>query len=343
MSKAKLLEKLIKYGVSGSGLRVDQLEILLKKLKKYPEIEYEGREEIEYYPIDVDSCPKEEIKRKLKRNGWCVVDVPNWDNKYKDDFEEIIESFCPFRFDDPNTWMAKNLPPHINGILKNDLGHTELQWELREKMIPVFSEIYDTEDLLCSFDSMNLSFKRRNDAHGKLHVDQDYTTKDLECYQGVVNLVDNSDLDGGFLVLHKSHLVFDEYLETNPRNMFGWREMNMGNPLLKDLKLYKINLKAGQAVIWNSKTIHTNCQPLSDNLRCAVYISMMSREGAYEEDIEKRIKYFEEKRITNHWSYFGLKVNPKNPIRWCNNPRAPVSLNIDNLNDIQKRLVGYDV
>ena len=124
--------------------------------------------------------------------------------------------------------------------------------------------------------------------------------------------------------------------------MFGWRPMNMADPLAKDLTVYKINLKEGQACIWDSKTIHCNCQPLGERLRACVYVSMLPRENATEKDLEKKIAYFEDKRLTCHWSYgVSMTLNPKNSRYGDTNPRAPTSLNIRQLNEIQRGLVGY--
>jgi hypothetical protein len=341
MAKAELLRKLKIYDVSTSGLRLKELEILYSALKKTEDIDYDKPEYIEYIPVDVKSS--EDIKGDLKRKGWAVVDVPNWDSTYKNQFQDIIESFCPFKFNDSSTWLSKNLPYNLHGIMKYDLGHTNLQWEIRENMIPIFEEIYDTNELLCSFDSMNLSFKRKGDANGWFHVDQNYKVREMDCYQGVVNLVDNSDLDGGLIIVDKSHRIFDEYMDNHPKTMFGWRPVNIADPLVKDLKVYKINLKEGQACIWNSKTCHTNCQPLSSNLRMATYVSMLPRENCPDKDFGKKIKYFEEKRVTNHWAHTGVTCNPKTSRYGDCNPRAPASLNIKELNEIQRGLVGYEM
>ncbi len=339
MSKAQLLKKLEKYEVSTSGLKVSELQILYEALKRTEDIDYEKPEFVEYTPIDVRSS--EDPRRDLKRRGWAVVDVPGWDRTYKDSFQEIIESFCAFRFSDSSTWVSKNLPYNLHGIFKYDLGHTNLQWEIRENMIPVFEEIYDTSELLCSFDSMNLSFKRKTDANGWFHVDQCYKTKDMSCYQGVVNLLDNSDLDGGLILVDKSHRIFDEYMESHPKTMFGWRPINIADPLVKDLRVYKINLKEGQACIWDSKTTHCNVQPLGEQLRACVYVSMLPAIGCPEKDLERRLNYFEDRRLTNHWSYNQMTVNPRNSRYGNTNPRAPPSLNIKELNEVQKGLVGY--
>lgn len=351
MSKAKLIKKLEKYDVKTTGLRVDQLKTLLKDLKEVEDLVYEDPEDLDFEPLTLPSSSlrssetsvsSTNIKKDLEKNGYCVVDVPKWTGNEENEMKEIIESFTPFRLDDKSTWKAKNLPSSLHGILKHDLGHTKLQWDLRLKMKSVFAELYDTDDLLCSFDSVNISLPGKPSAPF-YHVDQNRDNRDMECYQSIVNLRDNGDNDGGLLVVHGSHKIFDQYLDSHPKFGYYWNLVQMGDPLVKDLPLYKINLKAGQACIWSSKTIHCNTKPTGENLRLAVYVSMLPKKGCSEKDLEKRINYFETGRITNHHAYGRqFKANGKSDMRGSQVHRAPKSLDFKDLNKEQRQLVGYD-
>jgi ectoine hydroxylase-related dioxygenase (phytanoyl-CoA dioxygenase family) len=158
-----------------------------------------------------------------------------------------------------------------------------------------------------------------------------------------VNLRDNGDTDGGLLLVHKSHKIFETYLENHPKFGYHWNLVQMGDPLIRDLPIYKINLKAGQACIWSSSTIHCNFIDKKSDLRLAIYVSMMPRDGCSEKDLEKRIKYFETGRITNHDCYGRrFKANGKSDMRGSQVHRAPKSLDFKDLNKEQRSLVGYD-
>lgn len=340
---AQLKEKLKKYKVSTNGLLKAELEELLENLKEKKDIEYPDPDEVVYHPIS----PKvhQDLKKRLEKHGWCVSEVPGFDKSYVDEFKEIIESFCPFRFDDPSTWLGKNLPANLHGIFKQDLGHTKMQWRLREACIPIFEEIYGTDDLLCSFDSLNLSYSRKNDKTDSwFHWDQSRANRELKCYQGVVNFLPNGKDDGGLLLVDKSHLVYQDYLDNHPKGGYGWFRVSMGDPLFEELDVLKINLQPGQICIWDSKTLHCNMQCQRKSLRMAAYVSMMPRADCDQKTLDKRIKAFEDGKLTNHWchtrQFCVLPMTSRFP---TNNPRAPDSLNAKKLNKKQKRLVGYDV
>ena len=71
----------------------------------------------------------------------------------------------------------------------------------------VFSELWGTNELLSSFDSINLARPGKNEAAGLgwLHVDQAPLRRGLFCIQGLVNLVDvGPDTTGG---LPQEHLA----------------------------------------------------------------------------------------------------------------------------------------
>ncbi len=56
----------------------------------------------------------------------------------------------------------------------------------------VFSALYGTNELLSSFDSINVVRPGPDDGEGWLHVDQAPLRRGMYCIQGLVNLVDVS-------------------------------------------------------------------------------------------------------------------------------------------------------
>jgi hypothetical protein len=102
-------------------------------------------------------------------------------------------------------------------------------------IIRVFEQIWGTDDLIASFDGMNVSLPinpktGRSDIEKTTpwpHIDQDPRTCDhLELYQGIANLSPNGPDDGGLVVLAGSHKLHQQFYEENldgewPGNEFG--------------------------------------------------------------------------------------------------------------------------
>lgn len=342
---AELKAKLEKYGVKTAGLLKADLEEILTRVQSQEETYYDSPEFIECVPMGGAILNMIRAKAQLQKQGYTIIKIPGWSDRYVTAFKELIESNFPFRFDDPRTWLTKNLPFNLHGIFKYEMGHTKFHWDIRELCYPIFVDLFDgEEDLLCSFDSLNVSYPRRGNADAWLHLDTDRRTKHMQCYQGVVNFLPNGPHDGGLIVVEKSHLVLDEYLAKHPTEGVGWTQVQMGDPLLKDLNVYKICLNPGEICIWDSRTIHCNMQPQSDNLRMACYVSMQPRSYATDKQIEKRIAAFEAGRLTGHWvggSLFGI-----NSGRYANtglHVQENVNVSYEDLNPLQRRLVGYKV
>jgi len=69
-------------------------------------------------------------------------------------------------------------------------------------VVDAFAKVYDTEDLIVSFDGVNLAFPR-TDLKANTpwpHQDQDPEKPGFRCLQGLVNLLPNGDNDGGLIV-----------------------------------------------------------------------------------------------------------------------------------------------
>lgn len=350
LTKSELSLAITKLGYEvPKGLKKDQLKDIYLSLKKKGETIYSMPEEIEYHPFNPRSFTYDNprAKKYLEKNGFVVYQIPNFDPTYIDRFKEFVQDHwdpktqkdCPFDFEDPKTWKSSNLPILLNGIFKHGAAHMDWFWDLREQCIPIFSQVYGTDDLLSSFDGLNLSFKKREPSHSWIHCDCPREMRDYLCYQGVVNFLPNGDDDGGLLIVKSSHQIYDNYLEAHPTSGYGWYTIQMGDPLLASLPIYKINLQPGEICLWNSKTFHCNMQPLSDNLRMAAYVSMIPRSTATSEDLEKRIKAFEEGKGTGHWQCGpAFKTLPTISRYGGYRPRK---IEKPKLNNIQKRLVGY--
>ena len=91
-------------------------------------------------------------------------------------------------------------------------------WGVRSEpgVIGAFEKIFNTDDLLVSFDAVNVSLagrlgKKNEEFKPWAHQDQDPERPGFRCIQGFVNLLPNGDNDGGLMVLKGGHLVSEEY------------------------------------------------------------------------------------------------------------------------------------
>jgi hypothetical protein len=69
--------------------------------------------------------------------------------------------------------------------------------------LQVFAELYGTNELLSSFDSINLMKPGIDASGGWLHVDHAPLKKGCQCIQGLINMVDvGPDTTGGLLCIY---------------------------------------------------------------------------------------------------------------------------------------------
>ncbi|CDR41366.1 RHTO0S06e01178g1_1 [Rhodotorula toruloides] len=136
-----------------------------------------------------------------------------------------------YKRDDPSTIKEECLPIiHQKGLLQAyGFPHESFTWGVRSEpgVIGVFEKLFNTEDLLASFDAVNVSLPNRRDlppVKPWAHQDQDPLRPGFRCIQGFVNLNPCGDNDGGLMVLKGGHLISKEYHETfkNEEQEFRW-------------------------------------------------------------------------------------------------------------------------
>jgi hypothetical protein len=98
------------------------------------------------------------------------------------------------------------------------ISHESFTWAVRQEpgVIDAFEKVYDTEDLIVSFDSVNIGFPNRKDVKPNTpwpHQDQDPAKPGFRCLQGLVNLLPNGPEDGGLIVCKGAHLLSEEFHE----------------------------------------------------------------------------------------------------------------------------------
>lgn len=284
-------------------------------------------------------------RKHLIEYGWSVVKINNWNDQFINDYFSWLESCCSnFNRWDINTWTDNNLPPRLFGVIKHWLGHTHWQWKIRELCLPIFEHIWQTKELLCSFDggcflpSIGNSITFKN----WFHVDQPRDVDNFCSVQGIVNFVSNGANDGGLVLLENSHLVFSKYMNDHQAEGIVWGKTDITDPYLSDKQMIKICAQAGEIILFDSRIFHQNVPPTGTNYRMCTYVSMQPRIGASSEQLRKRIEWHSKGRLTSHWCYGAYaSVNSENPNTYGKSINKPPSMEIATLNGIQSKLVGF--
>lgn len=248
---------------------------------------------------------------------------------------------------DNKTWVKLHsmYPKHGMLIQHFKVGHSKFVWDIRQnkKVIDIFKKLYNTSDLLVSFDGASISLPPEITNRGwnikvGYHCDQSYLRENFECIQGWINGYDTNEGDATLGFFEGSHKLTKEVKEK-----VDWYKLN-------EIKYYKnicpekrIKCPKGSLVLWDSRTIHSGVRPEKSrknmNIRCCVYVSYMPKKLASEKMIQKRIKAYEECRMTTH-NAINVKLFPKNP-RTYGGDLPEVKFKKHDLNEIGKRLVGY--
>lgn len=249
-----------------------------------------------------------QLKQQLKLQGYTIVSNVLTSSQV----EEVIDEFRHYR-----TFTSKTALPH--GVHQfEEAGHQRHAWLVRTnpKVQAVFKELLKTDSLIVSFDGYNYIAKSdtRKDTLWT-HTDQSPAKSEFACYQGFVSLTDNSERT--FVVYEGSHRDHKEYFKSrnfnkNSRNWKrNWHKIDQQYLSTNQHKRKVLTVKAGDMVIWDSRTFHQNQygKPGSEE-RFVQYVSYQPRSSVDNtpSNQRKRRKYFDTRRTTSHWSA---------PIRVC--------------------------
>lgn len=326
----------------------------------------------------------EKYEKELYEKGYVVVKGVISKEKAKDyegQFFDWLEGLNETKIDrnDPSTWKGDQYPMNLHGIFKQyAIGHIQPIWEARVE--PGIHEFYKnywkSQDLLTSYDGACLLRPKMGEKFQKewFHTDQGAylrATKAIQnkigdptkfmCLQGILNLRENGDKDGGLMVLegsHKSHEKFYKdtnqkdykdnwYIYSRPPKIEGESEedynirANKGKEYIESHKKVKINCEAGDAVFFFSRTAHCIAPTESDNHRLVFYISMLPKAFATETDIKKKRNALETLRTTSHWACINIKLNPKQPRTYGKEVPEFKLPDPPKLNGTMKKLAGF--
>lgn len=167
------------------------------------------------------------------------------------------------------------------------VSHEKFVWDARLEpgVVDVFSKIWDTSDLLVSFDGINMTLplpsSTRPPSSRWPHQDQDSTIRGFQCAQGIINLVDNGPEDGGLVVMRGSHKLNDEFFESHstdkkakwgkvPDDWHGFDDDEVAWFEERGCEIVKVECEAGDLIVWDSRTVHYNVLPKGKKTRAVI-------------------------------------------------------------------------
>jgi len=278
----------------------------------------------------------------LFKNGFVVIKGAISQEKAKEYQERIFDWLRSFnrglKIEDRSTWRAENLPDHsrINSFSKYCVPHEKVFWDIR--MDPGFrkhfAKLWETDELLVSFDALNISFPGREDAPDPgfwPHVDQSPFRTGLSCVQGIANLSEAGEKDGGLVVYKYSNKLLSQFF----KEVYGienWTPVD--NVKLKDEHIQwflehgaeelKVIAEPGDLILWDSNTVHYGKNPDEDskNIRTVAYISYTPAAFATDENLKKKQDAFKKWNGTTHWAHDNINIR-EDPPRLVNGELDP--------------------
>lgn len=207
------------------------------------------------------------------RDGCAVVKnviTPERAEYYKKKQIEWLQSFgLGFDPNDESTWTADHLPVSFKGgmYFAYSSTHEKFVWEARteSKVLDIFTKLWGTDELISSFDGMNITLPRQKDLTWSPwpHCDQSEHRKGMQCVQGLLNYQPNGPNDGGLILMKGSAKLFDEFFaqkreqdehedkpppEAAMRDLFIFKEEDVKWFQSRGCTLEKMNLEPGDFV-----------------------------------------------------------------------------------------------
>ena len=311
-----------------------------------------------------------ELQEKLNQDGYVVV--PNVISiekaeEYKEEFWTWLSQLgTGIKRDDPSTWTDDRWPLVQKDIITYpSISHAEFIWKARAEpnVVKVFSELWKTNELLVGFCRANIM--RPSQYSGKFiepwhHVDQRDSKPDRVSVQGLLNLEDCGNRDGGLMVYPKSHLYHqalfkhfktstkkDWYRHSSDELMWLFTQNNACKPTY-------IEAPAGSLILWDSRTIHYNRSPWPNNnnkFRYAIYICQTPASFLTDKKIiKKKQDAFHNRKSTSHWPH-EVYIFPENPTFRASQAdkdkvlrlKKPPAIRDDQMTETMKQLAGLNL
>lgn len=269
--------------------------------------------------------------RFWNENGYIIISqaVPEENIKATHD---LLWEFEEKDSDDHETWYR---PPRreiemkelVNSGMVEIYNHQAL-WDNRQhpKVYNAFVDIWGTEKLWVSIDRANLNFPVREgyEFKGFIHWDINTSKRPLPVnVQGVLALSDTDDETGGFQCVPELYRNFHEWVKDQPE------ERDPFQPDISGFDINKVNMKAGDLLIFNSMLPHGIRPNHSNRPRIAQYISMTPAEEENDELRDWRIKSWRDRIAPDGYAF------PGDPRKWEQKHTETAELT-----DLGKKLLG---
>jgi ectoine hydroxylase-related dioxygenase (phytanoyl-CoA dioxygenase family) len=223
----------------------------------------------------------------LEENGYAVVagaaDAAEI-AQAKADFWDHCEKVNPkLSRHDADTWGKPNWfgeGADRNGIISSqNIHHSDFAWNAR--LLPsvkqAFSNIWRSSDLITSFDAVNAfrPWKRNKEwltEGGWWHIDQNAALDGHAgkvCVQGLVTYYDCTADSGGLCVIPKSHLHHDALCQQSDcakalkMDFITMRTAELRSLLGEEVAAHMVAARAGDLILWDSRTVHCNAPALT--------------------------------------------------------------------------------
>jgi hypothetical protein len=237
-------------------------------------------------------------------------------------FHQAINFLCSslgFDRHDPSTIKRSKLP-YINekGMLMHyGSAHEDFVWDIRSApgVIEAFEKVFNTPDLIVSFDAINVSFHDRADWPPNVpwaHQDQDPDKPGFRCLQGLVNLQPCGPNDGGLIACRGGHLLSEQFHEAMKdeeripqwtNEWYGFTDAGMSWLADHGCTWEKVCADPGDLIVWDSRTPHYNKSPENGSKqdRMAIYVCYMPVANASQEDLIRKKGAWDRRVGTSHW------------------------------------------
>jgi hypothetical protein len=249
---------------------------------------------------------------------------------YQEEAIRWLSSFSPaFDINDPGTWTKQNLPVQqaTNLFRGYAVEHERFTWEARMEpgVVKTFEELWGTEELLVSFDALNITLPNQKDKPtlgAWQHVDQSPWRRGLHCVQGIINLSESGPDDGGLLVYPGSHKLVETFFDQEvdkkswiSRDYYQFSEEQLKWFVERGVKPLKVCASPGDLILWDSRTIHQGTEPLaiSNVVRTVIYVAYTPAKMANPEALTKKANIFKAWKGTTHWPHDNI-VTSQRPV-----------------------------
>ena len=226
-------------------------------------------------------------KAALENNGYVVIkdvlteeEQSTYFDLFKKDWTTVSHRF---NFDDTTTWKRDNCPIMMKTgfTYASGFSQCDFMWSLRTNpnIKGIYENLYNTNELVTSFDGFSVFLSDKQDPGYWLHIDQNRENPlvDELSIQGAYNFFPVEAKDAGFVVVPGSHNTYDpEEGTVYPNQQFI--QIPPEDPHIDSA--IKLIIPKNCFTLWNSFTIHGS-------------------EGMYPNDGKKELN-----RLTAYITYF---------------------------------------